>query len=211
MTTSVCEAERVRLWAAANSSTTEVTLYLSNLSAECTRSVLMEWMDFQGCLEGCDYLHVPRNFQTGVCFGYAFVNYVDDAAAQRLVSSARCSSMKVEVSTVQGLVDNMARWIVGRVRHIRDPQNLPFVRALEERGVRNPIATASKDSGPKVGEVPIPSFRPRVGAAGGPSERGGVAEAGWSTQPRARSASELAEAVLLDWPFRGLHDVVVYL
>ncbi|CAK0812512.1 unnamed protein product, partial [Prorocentrum cordatum] len=117
MVANTCEADRVGVWAVANASPTEVTLFLSNLTADCTKSQLTKWMEAHGCMQGCDYLFVPRNFQTGVCLGYAFANFVDPACADRFVRSARDTAMRVAVSSDQGLMSNLVKWASGRVHH----------------------------------------------------------------------------------------------
>ncbi|CAK0898124.1 unnamed protein product [Prorocentrum cordatum] len=165
----ICSAERVGLWAAANASPTEVTLFLSNLPTECTKSAMMKWMDTQDCMEGCDYLFVPRNFQSRACLGYAFANFVHPTFAKRLMALARGTSMKVTVSTDQGLAANLAKWATGRVHHIRDPENLPFVRALEAMSVKHPVMAAFKNHGPAIEEVPASRFAEKPAAAGRPS------------------------------------------
>ncbi|CAK0911289.1 unnamed protein product [Prorocentrum cordatum] len=172
MVANTCEADRVGIWAVANASPTEVTLFLSNLTAECTRSQLTKWMDSHGCMEGCDYLFVPRNFQTGASLGYGFANFVDPASADRLVKSAHGTAMRVAISTDQGLVANVVKWASGRVNHVRDPENLPFVRALDAVGVKRPVMAAFQDHGPAVEEVPAPCFPPKRAAAGGARGRG---------------------------------------
>ena len=85
---SVSDIERIRLWAEENyRPVEEVTLYVSNLAPNYTKSALRKWMDSTGCMNGCDYLHVPRNFQTRACLGFAFVNFVDTPSAQRFARS----------------------------------------------------------------------------------------------------------------------------
>merc|ERR1719424_1045967 len=70
-------------------------------------------------MEGCDYLHVPWNFQTGACLGFAFANFVDTPSAQKLSSSARGTAMKVWVASEQGLANTLTKWALGRVRQVR--------------------------------------------------------------------------------------------
>jgi hypothetical protein len=229
MATSTREDERLQRWAAANSSPTEVTLFLSCLTEGCTKSVLMEWMGNRGCMEGCDYVHVPRNFQTGACLGFAFANFVNPASAQKLSWSARGTAMRVGVASEQGLANNLTKWFLGRVRQarqIRDAENMPFVRgldvtgmknpirALEEMGVMSPIAPESRDRGPAVEKVPIPSFRPRQAAVGNvpchaflggrrdATRRGGVAAVGRPADPQVTcpivpAGSSFSEGVVL--------------
>jgi len=59
----------------------KTTVIFRNLPSEYTRASLLEWLDAEGFAGQYDFLYLPINFETGVCFGYAFINLVSHSSA----------------------------------------------------------------------------------------------------------------------------------
>ncbi|CAJ1357493.1 unnamed protein product [Effrenium voratum] len=59
------------------------TVMLRNLPAGYSRDMLVELMNRNGFRACFDFVYIPINFRTQAMFGYAFVNFIDEAQAMR--------------------------------------------------------------------------------------------------------------------------------
>mmetsp|Transcript_26105 Transcript_26105/g.57519 ORF Transcript_26105/g.57519 Transcript_26105/m.57519 type:complete len:212 (+) Transcript_26105:94-729(+) len=62
------------------------TVMLQNLPRPCTRKKLMFELDDAGFSGTYDFCHVPADYSTGVCLGYAFVNFRTCDAAEECLN-----------------------------------------------------------------------------------------------------------------------------
>jgi hypothetical protein len=61
----------------------KTTLMLRNVPLQCTRSMLLDVLNSQGFRSKFDFVYLPINFDTRLAFGYAFVNFVNEAVAEK--------------------------------------------------------------------------------------------------------------------------------
>jgi hypothetical protein len=159
---------RVRAWAQLHRSPKEATLFLQNIPPSSTKSQFMAWIDSLGFEGWYDFLYLPRMFATHECQGYAFINLTDNEVAQRFKLTMHGTAMapdlklKVQISKIQGLEENLARWATARCRRVRNSEVLPFVRAFGEMGMDfRPSDFVAETDGPPLRpprqeQVPIP-------------------------------------------------------
>lgn len=67
-----------------SSSTEATTIILRNMPIECTRDVLLQILKAEGFGKAFDFLHVPVDFQTWQCLGYAILNLASHELALRV-------------------------------------------------------------------------------------------------------------------------------
>lgn len=128
------------------------TIILRNLPAECTREILLHVLDGEGFRGDYDFLHLPIDFITTQCLGYAIVNLASHAAALRVherlhgFSSWPCASEDVcEVAwnaPLQGLSAHVERYRNSPLMH--DSVLETRRPALFENGIRVPFPEPSK-------------------------------------------------------------------
>jgi len=63
----------------------QTTVMLKNLPKDFTMSRLVDLLESQCCLQKCDFLYVPKHFETGSAFGYAFVNVIAGLDAEAVL------------------------------------------------------------------------------------------------------------------------------
>lgn len=105
-------------------------------------------MDAEGFTARYDFLYLPAELRTGVCFGYAFINMVTAADAQSLVGhfqgfehwpvSGTGKKAEVHLSeSLQGLEEQIARYRNSPLMHPKVPDRLR--PAMYKNGVRTPF------------------------------------------------------------------------
>lgn len=114
------------------------TVMLRNIPMCFTRTQLEELLDAEGFRARYDFLYLPAELRTGVCFGYAFVNLVTTRDALHMVRHfqgyARWSvvpagaSQKAAVAhlseSLQGLEELIARYRNSPLMHQKVPEKL---------------------------------------------------------------------------------------
>jgi len=97
------------------SSITNTTMVVKNIPSKMTLAMLRQRMDDFGLAATYDYLFLPRDCRTQCNLGYAIVNFITSANANRFVehftglklSSTSRKICSVSVSVTQGLEANM--------------------------------------------------------------------------------------------------------
>lgn len=104
----------------------QTTLIVRNLVGDCTKKMLMEFINRCGFSKKYDLLYLPQRFAGGGCFHYAFVNFVTEGAARAFQSSLHGRGdtemfgdaiAEVEWSECQGLKANIAKFRNSSVMH----------------------------------------------------------------------------------------------
>eukprot|EP00403_Amphidinium_massartii_P042390 CAMPEP_0178438636 /NCGR_PEP_ID=MMETSP0689_2-20121128/35702_1 /TAXON_ID=160604 /ORGANISM="Amphidinium massartii, Strain CS-259" /LENGTH=296 /DNA_ID=CAMNT_0020061059 /DNA_START=42 /DNA_END=932 /DNA_ORIENTATION=- len=118
-------------------SSVQTTVVVSNLPRGFVKQELMDAMDNRGFAGTYDYLHVPFSLASGVCLGYAFVNFKTNEAAQtfsNLWQGARVfcdrkhkKPLAVTWARVQGLAAHMAQPATKKHLRVRNLALRPFV------------------------------------------------------------------------------------
>jgi hypothetical protein len=104
----------------------------------------MEFLEENGFVDEYDFLHLPRCMRTHVAKGFAFINFTSHDAADRFIGFSKGSAghrpfrWSAESSMTQGLEANMTKWATARNARVRDPDMLPYLRALRPFGDVNP-------------------------------------------------------------------------
>jgi hypothetical protein len=132
---------------AASQSTPRTTLMLRNLPSSFGRADLLELLDSIGFEGQYDFVYLPVDFQSGAGLGYAFLNMLESAAAQRLMkelqgfcSWSSASSKLLEVcwsEPTQGIEMLVERFRNSRVMHGMVPDD--YKPAIFKNGVRAPF------------------------------------------------------------------------
>lgn len=121
------------------------TVMLRNLPNDYTRTMLLDLMDEQGFASCFDFIYLPMDFKRKAGLGYAFVNMVTPAEAERVFSSLHgfsawklfSSSKVLEVAwgdPLQGLEPHVNRYRNSPVMHEDVPDE--FRPMLFKDGVR---------------------------------------------------------------------------
>lgn len=128
------------------------TIMLRNLPNNYTREMLLEMLDAEGFDGRYDFVYLPIDFKTQAGVGYAFVNAVDNAAAQELWTTFEGynnwvlpTSKKCWVSwskPVQGLRANVQRWRNSSVMHSSMPEE--YKPCIFVNGARAKFPRASR-------------------------------------------------------------------
>jgi hypothetical protein len=163
----------VREWAVAEASPAELTLCVRGMRGDSSTTELMRFVDSRDFGGEYDFLHVPMDFRSKKCFGYAFINFVSPAAAKRFVQEvafgglskfAAGSEMNAIPSKRQGLAECLISWYRSHSRSVRSVEVFPFVRPLHSTAPVNPYLEIQPNR-PRATDIPIPAFVPRHGAA----------------------------------------------
>lgn len=114
------------------------TVMIRNLPKELARSHLLRELDSLGFSDSYDFCYVPCSFTTGEAQGFAFVNFISPemaASFHKMFHGTRHFGVPPQQSTlnickaeVQGKNANLKKWQTSRLRRIRNPELLPFVR-----------------------------------------------------------------------------------
>jgi hypothetical protein len=137
------------------------TVMLQNLPAGCSREMVAELLNMEGFAGLYDFIYLPADFARGVFFGYVFVNFVSNEAAQccqtQLQGFSRWASSSTAASsssagracrvswgdTHQGLSAQVERYRNSPVMHPSVPDH--FKPALYARdGSRVPFPPATR-------------------------------------------------------------------
>lgn len=120
------------------------TVMLRNMPNNYTRAMLLALLDEEGFAGKYDFLYIPFDFSRRAGLGYAFINLVDAASAQRFWRTFNGFSRWViptaKVSTVswsdplQGLAANVERYRNSPVMHPKVPEE--YRPVLLKNGVR---------------------------------------------------------------------------
>jgi len=155
---------KVRAWAVAEASHAEQTLCVRGLRDDSTTMALMDFIESRGYQREFDFLHVPVDFQSKKCLGYAFINFSNLDAARRfaqVVKAGWCSRFAADSdihavrSRKQGLAECLISWCQGHSRSLRDPEVFPFVRALNPY---KPVDPRPYIWMPAPEDIPMPAF-----------------------------------------------------
>mmetsp|Transcript_110188 Transcript_110188/g.312561 ORF Transcript_110188/g.312561 Transcript_110188/m.312561 type:complete len:210 (-) Transcript_110188:123-752(-) len=183
----------LREWAANVRDPNEMTLYLQRLPTGLSKAKLQSIFDLEGFGDAYDYLHMPMCFHTKRGKGYAFINFTNEDMAQ--LFSLRMDGLpmgdgcylSITPSKTQGLGDNLVIWARSQSRRVRNPDFLPFVRALQGLGMVHPselwlYTLAQGEAGPRgaaaqaAGEAPE-ALEDAPGSACGPRKASAIASA----------------------------------
>ncbi|CAK0836576.1 unnamed protein product [Prorocentrum cordatum] len=134
----------LREWAAEVRSPCEATLYLQRIPTDCSKASLRGLVGRAGFGDAYDYLYLPMCFHTRKSKGYAFINFVSEDAAELFIQRMDSypmgdgAALSVIPSRTQGLGENMIIWARSQSRRVRNPDFLPYVRALDGLGMVHP-------------------------------------------------------------------------
>mmetsp|Transcript_76136 Transcript_76136/g.181162 ORF Transcript_76136/g.181162 Transcript_76136/m.181162 type:complete len:379 (-) Transcript_76136:310-1446(-) len=116
------------------------TVMLQNLPRIFIKQDLLDALDANGFVNEYDYVHVSYSFASGVCHGYAFINFTTAEAAQAFMDtwsgSTRFCQRKhkkpllVTVATVQGLSALLAQPSMKKLLKVKNPAFRPFMRCV---------------------------------------------------------------------------------
>lgn len=70
-------------WAGIESPQERTTTMLRNLPSEYDRSELLRLLNREGFAGLYDFVYLPMDFRSNVCFGYGFINFVSSTAAEQ--------------------------------------------------------------------------------------------------------------------------------
>jgi len=115
------------------------TLMIRNVPSDVTREQLLTELNRSGFKGLFDFCYVPTiSFETGHGKGFAFVNFITEAAAASFAGAWRGSrrfgvvkpdpALNISAAALQGKRANLAKWSKKRAARIRDPRYQPFVR-----------------------------------------------------------------------------------
>lgn len=138
---------------------TQTTLMMRGIPTNCTRDMLLRLLDEHGFAKCYNLVYVPIDFRSQSGFGYAFVDLVSMAEAERCMESFQgfrdwevTSDTACEViwsAARQGLQANVARFRNSPVMHESVPDR--FRPALFLDGVQIPFPLATKQ--PRAPEI----------------------------------------------------------
>jgi len=113
------------------------TLMITNLPESCTQTYLRSVLDNEGYFRTYNFCHAPIEFDTGRCYGYAFINFrAHDAARSFLNAWHRsplfCSAVHnkrlvVTISKYQGLTSLVAQLSMKKLRRVKNPAFRPYI------------------------------------------------------------------------------------
>jgi hypothetical protein len=154
--------QRARQWAREVASPTEVTLILENVPTDWNKGDMLNWLDSTGFDRTFDFFYIPRCFKTRATKGCAFINFYSPEYAKQFKMEMtgakvddRSTPLRVSRACNQGLEANMSTWLTTRTRRVRDPEVLPYVRPLQELGLKHPIEAGRLQ--PRSGKTPKPN------------------------------------------------------
>ncbi|CAK0894750.1 unnamed protein product, partial [Prorocentrum cordatum] len=136
--------QRTHSFAAQVSHQSELTLFVDNIGPDCSKAQVLQWLDSNGFQDTYDYLYVPRCFNTRKSTGQMFINFFVVDVVDEFVEAIKTATfgshrtLRVQLSTTQGLEANMSRWVRARAKRIRDAEVLPYVRTPDGSGVAHP-------------------------------------------------------------------------
>lgn len=142
------------------------TVMVRNLPKGLMQLSLLEQLDRSGFAGMYDFCYMPRSFSSGENQGFAFVNFLQPGTVGTFFGMwhkqhrfpGQDAALDISPADVQGLAKNLAKWRMPRLRRIRNPEYLPFVRKGDS------CAAAARVTEPP----PIPSFPVRTSPAGLP-------------------------------------------
>jgi len=133
--------------------TPTTTVMIRNLPNDLTQQALISHLDEYGFNGLFDFCYAPRSFNSSDNLGYAFVNFVSEAAAGMLLGAwhrqtpfgAKTQPLSVSEATLQGFEANMKKWCGARLRRVRNPDFRPFVSEDAARRVGLSVASDSRN------------------------------------------------------------------
>ncbi|CAK0907223.1 unnamed protein product, partial [Prorocentrum cordatum] len=143
------------------------TLFLQHVPTGFSKASLRDVICRAGFGDAYDYLYLPMCFLTKSNKGYAFMNFVNEDMAELFMRQmdgypmAEGMALVVTSSRTQGLGANLILWARSQSRRVRNPEFLPYVRALSALGMVHPSELWSR--GPL--DEPKQPKPPRVAAA----------------------------------------------
>ncbi|CAE7633245.1 mei2 [Symbiodinium pilosum] len=130
----------------------QTTVMLRNLPLGYSRDMLVELMNRNGFYACFDFVYIPINFRSQAMFGYAFVNFVDEAQALRARDTFEgFTNWGVETDKIcevswsdmhQGLMAHVNRYRSSPVMHESVPDE--YKPAVYSQGRRVPFPAPTK-------------------------------------------------------------------
>mmetsp|Transcript_93758 Transcript_93758/g.148032 ORF Transcript_93758/g.148032 Transcript_93758/m.148032 type:complete len:370 (+) Transcript_93758:152-1261(+) len=115
---------------------TVTTAMVRNLPNQIKQSDVIRKLETTGFKASFNFCYVPSTFTTSKNKGYAFINFVSNAAYTRFLGAWHgknifgndaVTTLNVTKAAIQGLELNVQRWGGPRIRRIRNPEFRPFV------------------------------------------------------------------------------------
>jgi len=114
------------------------TLMIRNIPKHMNSQRLEQELIRGGYAGQYDFVHAPRNLNTGTSVGYAFINFKTSWAVRNFAESWHGSShlsqgsgdksIDVSIAEQQGLAANSKRWSNSKVMRLRNPALRPIIR-----------------------------------------------------------------------------------
>lgn len=114
------------------------TVMIRNLPGQIIRSNLLEELDRSGFTDQYDFCYMPCDFDSGQAKHMAFVNFTFPQAAASFTQMWNGSrrfgmfpdqpAISICKAVVQGKESNLKKWTSVRMKRVRNPELLPFVK-----------------------------------------------------------------------------------
>jgi len=118
------------------------TVMLQNLPRIFIKQDLLDALDANGFWNEYDYVHIAYNFASGVCYGYAFINFTTVEAAAAFTDAWNGSTcfrqrkhkkpLVVMAAALQGLPALLAQASMKKLLKVKNPGFRPFIRGGAE-------------------------------------------------------------------------------
>lgn len=116
----------------------ETTLMIQNLPVDLTQQQLLAELDNCGFKDLYNFCYMPRSFGSDDSQGFAFVNFASSQAASALTAawqlkqvfktSQEVKQLNIMAAKVQGLQENLAKWVGPRMQRVRNLEHWPYIR-----------------------------------------------------------------------------------
>uniref|UniRef100_A0A7S4PVW0 RRM domain-containing protein n=1 Tax=Alexandrium monilatum TaxID=311494 RepID=A0A7S4PVW0_9DINO len=113
------------------------TMMIRNMPFDIEQIDVVQELDDSGFKDEYDLVYMPSTFASGRGKGYAFVNFVSPAAAQKFVEvwhktqrfgmSKSGTSLNVSAARIQGRDANSKKWDFPRMRRVKNPSYRPLI------------------------------------------------------------------------------------
>mmetsp|Transcript_6348 Transcript_6348/g.13865 ORF Transcript_6348/g.13865 Transcript_6348/m.13865 type:complete len:370 (-) Transcript_6348:32-1141(-) len=129
--------------------TSFTTVMIKNLPESLTQKDLMQALDAAGYAKQYNFCYVPVAFTSGLCRGYAFINFRHHAAASAIIehwngNTQFCGAyhwkpLSVAVAHMQGVQALLDQPSMRKVLRIRNPEFRPFMASNVWRSLRRAL------------------------------------------------------------------------